>query len=156
MADKSERRELTFHSLDDAVADVEKLAAGEVRTTGNHAFAEILRHLSISNNVSTGRIEAPRPPFFIRLIMPLMKGFILNSPPRPGFKLPEKSENFFWPGGDIDLQDAVAEFKDSIEHYKANGPLEIHPMFGKATREQIDRLNIGHCAMHLSFVHPSA
>ena len=154
MADKPERRDLSFKSLDEAVADVEKLAAGEVRTTGNHSFAEILKHLAISNNMSTGRIEAPRPPFFIRLIMPVMKRFILNTTPKPGFKLPQKSENFFWPGGDIDLQEAVAEFKDSVEHYNSNGPLDVHPMFGRATREQIDRLNTGHCAMHLSFVHP--
>jgi len=44
--------------------------------------------------------------------------------------------------------------KQSVENYKANGPLEVHPVFGRVSREQNLELNCGHCAMHLSFVHP--
>ena len=154
MSNKPERRELSFKSMDEVVEDAERLAAGEVRTTGNHSFAEILKHLALSHDMATGKIDAPRPPWFMRLILPVMKNFILNSTPKPGFKLPKTAESFFWPGGDIDVQEALTHLKDSVENYNVNGPLEVHPMFGKATRDQIDRLNLGHCAMHLSFVHP--
>ena len=154
MADTPERRELQFGTFDDVIADAEQLASGEVRTTGNHTFGQILKHLALSNDMTTGKIVGPKPPWFIRLIMPVMKNFILNGPIRPGFKLPPKAEGFFWPAGEVDVQEALTHLKESVEHYKANGPLEVHPMFGKASREQIDRLSIGHCAMHLSFVHP--
>ena len=154
MADSPERRELSFDSLDEAVAEVERLASGEVRTTGNHSFAKILKHLALTHDMSSGKIEGPRPPFFMRLMMPFLKGMILNGPVKPGFKLPSAAEAFFWPEGDIDLREAVSHFKESVENYKQNGPLPVHPVFGKATSDQINRLNCGHCAMHLSFVHP--
>lgn len=38
MSGKVERRELEFSSLSQAVADIERLAAGEVRVTGKHSF----------------------------------------------------------------------------------------------------------------------
>ena len=59
MADEPERRELNFNDFDEVIADVEKLASGDVRTTGNHSFAEILNHLALSNDMTTGRIQGP-------------------------------------------------------------------------------------------------
>lgn len=150
-----ERRELSFNSLDDAVAEVERLAQGQVRTTGKHTFGQIVEHLARTHDMSTGKIVGPRPPFIMRLLMPIMKRMILNGPAKPGFKLPAAAEAFFWPEGDVDVQQALTHLKESVENYKTNGPLEVHPVFGKATREQIDNLNITHCAMHLSFVHPA-
>lgn len=154
MTETQERRDLSFNSLDEAVADVERLAAGQVRTTGKHSFAKILKHLALTHDMATGKLEGPRPPLLMRLVMPFIKGSILNSPVKPGFKLPQKSEQFFWPDGEVDQEEALAHFKASVENYKQNGPLPVHPIFGSATREQLDRLNCGHCAMHLSFVHP--
>ena len=154
MADTPERRELSFDSLDEAVAEVERLAQGEVRVTGSHSFAQIIEHLARTHEVAIGKATPPRLPFMMRLIMPLMKGMVLNAPVKPGLKLPDKAQSFFWPQDDVDLQQAISHLKESVEQYKALGPLPVHPVFGKASREQIDRMNCGHCAMHLSFVHP--
>ena len=154
MANEPERRELNFTSLDDAVADAEALAAGEVRTTGNHSFGQILEHLARTHDMATGKVPGPQLPFFMRLMMPFLKGSILNGPVKPGFNLPKDAESFFWPDQEFDVQEALAHLKASVENYKTNGPLSVHPVFGKATKEQVDRLNINHCAMHLSFVHP--
>ena len=155
MSESPERRTLNFNSLDDAVADVVQLAQGEVRTTGNHTFGQIIEHLSRTHDMATGKIVGPKPPLMMRLMMPIAKKFILGKPARTGFKLPAAAEDFFWPQGEVDVQQAIAHLKESVENYKTNGPLEVHPIFGKATREQIDQLNITHCAMHLSFVHPA-
>lgn len=154
MADTPKRRELKFDSLDDAVADATQLASGEVRTTGKHTFGQIIKHLAITHDMATGKTVGPRLPFYMRLIMPLIRNSILNGPVKPGFKLPSAAETFFWPDGDVDVQEALTHLRESVENYNANGPLAVHPVFGKATREQVDRLNIKHCAMHLSFVHP--
>ncbi|MEM9367826.1 MAG: DUF1569 domain-containing protein [Planctomycetota bacterium] len=154
MSQAPERRELSFDNLDAAVADAERLSAGEVRTTGNHSFAEIMRHLALTHDMATGKLVAPRPPFYMRLLMPFLKGFILRGPVRPGFKLPRASEEFFWPDTEIDVASALQYLRESVDNYKRVGPLAIHPMFGKLSREQVDRLNASHCAMHLSFVHP--
>lgn len=154
MTKTRERRELSFSSLDEAISDAERLAHSEVRTTGNHSFGQILKHLALSLDMATGEIIAPRPPIWMRMMMPFMKGMILNGPAKPGFKLPKKSESFFWPAEPIDAQEAMAHFKKAAATYNAKGPLPVHPVFGEATREQNDRLNITHCSMHLSFVHP--
>ncbi|MEM1228326.1 MAG: DUF1569 domain-containing protein [Planctomycetota bacterium] len=156
MNDSPERRELSFGTLDEAVSDAEQVAAGAVKTTGNYSFAEILRHLALSHDMATGKITAPRPPWFMRLFMPLMKNFILNRPLGPGFKLPPAMEEIFWPRTPIELEPALEYFKESVEHYKLKGPLKKHPMFGAISREQNDRLNCAHCALHLSFVHPAS
>lgn len=151
-----ERRELSFNSLDDVIAEAERLAAGDVRVTGNHTFGQILEHLARTAESSVGKIVPPPPPWFVRtLIIPLMKKSILNGPSKPGFKLPTPAQNFFWPSEEVDVQQGLARLRESFDLYKTKGPLAVHPVFGKATREQIDNLNITHAAMHLSFVHPA-
>ena len=152
MADQPELRELVFSSLDEAVVEAERLAAGEVRTTGNHTFGQILEHLARTHDMSTGKLEAPRPPLIMRIMMPLMKSKVLNNI-KPGFKLPPAAEEFFWPDQEFEVQAALTHFKESVENYQTNGPLAKHPIFGKLSREKNLRLNCDHCAMHLGFVH---
>ena len=156
MTDSAERRELSFQNLDEVLAEVERLAAGEVRTTGNHTFGQILNHLALSHDVAAGRLQAPPPPFFMKLLMPLMKRMVINSKPlKPGIKLPAKGEAFFWPDNDFDVSSAVEYFKQSVDYYKSNGPLEKHPFFGNISKAECDELNCRHAALHLSFVHPA-
>ena len=64
MSSTPERRELSFASLNDVVAEAERLASGEVRTTGNHSFGQILEHLARTHDLTTGKLEGPRPPHF--------------------------------------------------------------------------------------------
>lgn len=150
----SHRRELTLNTLDEVVAEVERLAAGAVTTTGKHSFPHIIRHLALTNEMMTGRIETPKPPLFLRLLMPFIRSSILNGPVKPGVKLPRMAEAVFWSEHKISVGDAIAMLKDSVSYYKEHGPLPVHPIFGQATREQLDRLSCNHAAMHLSFVHP--
>ncbi len=149
----SERRQLSFQSLDEVVAEAERLASGETRTTGNHTFGQIIDHLATTLDVSTGKIAGPRPSLFIRLLMPVMKNMILKGPVKPGLKLPKKAEAFFWPDVDVDPRQAIAHLRDSVENFQTNGPLAIHPLFGRISPEKSLAVNCSHCAMHMSFVH---
>ena len=148
------RAGLQFSHMDDVTGEIERLARGEVRANGKHSFAEIVRHLAIANEMVIGQIIPPKPPLLLRLLLPFIRNSILNGPVKPGFKLSADAEAFFWPSEPVELQDAIARFKTSVQNYKEMGPLPIHPIFGKATPEQIDRLMLAHAAMHLSFVHP--
>lgn len=155
MTADAERRELSFSSFDEVLAEAERLASGEVRVSGNHSFAEILRHLAIAHNTTCGKTQPPKPPLFLRLMMPFIKGFIVKGPVKPGFKLPSESEAYFWPTESIEVAEAMNQLKESIDYFQSNGPTPVHPVFGKVDREAITRMNLGHCAMHLSFVHPA-
>jgi hypothetical protein len=103
----------------------------------------------------TGRIPAPKPPFIMKLLLPFIRSSILKGPVKPGVKLPANAEAEFWSDEEITVEDAVQMLKESVLYYKEHGPLPVHPIFGKATREQLDRLTCSHAAMHLSFVHPA-
>lgn len=151
----SDRRELEFSSMDEVVAEVDRLAAGEVRTTGNHSFPQILRHLALSNDMVTGKVEPPKPPLMMRLVMPFIRSSIINGPVKPGFKLPAKAEAFFWPEEPGTVAEAATHLKESVENFKQKGPLPVHPIFGPATAEQVESMGLKHAAMHLSFVHPA-
>jgi len=154
MANKAERRELSFQSLDEVSAEVERLASGDVRVTGAHSFGQILNHLALTHDVTTGLKQAPPPPFFMKLLLPLMKRMVINSKPlKPGIKLPAKGESFFWPSKEFDIPTALQHFCDSVQNYQRNGPLEKHPFFGNLTREENNELQCRHAALHLSFVH---
>ncbi len=155
MASAPARRELQFNSLDEVVADAERLASGEVRTTGHHSFGQILEHLARTHDMTTGKLAVPAPPWYMRMMIVVMKPLLLNDKPvKPGFKLPKKSEEVFWPNQEFDVPSALAHLKESVEYYKSHGPTPQHPMFGTLSREQNDRLNCRHAALHLSFVHP--
>jgi hypothetical protein len=155
MTDQPERRNLTFKNLGEVLAEAERLVLGEVRVSGRHSFGQILNHLALSQDVATGRVIAPPPPLVMRLLMPLMKRMVINSKPlKPGIKLPAKGEAFFWPDKEFDVTAALQYLKQSVEFYQSNGPLAVHPFFGKLTRQQADELNCRHAALHLSFVHP--
>lgn len=150
----SERRELTFDNLSEVLADAERLASGKVETCGNHSFGKILNHLALSLDVATGRVEPPPAPFYMKLMMPLMKRMVINSKPlKPGIKLPPEGEAFFWPDKEFDVPGAVQHFKESVQHFNTSGPLDKHPYFGKLTRQQVEQLECRHAALHLSFVH---
>lgn len=151
-----ERRELSFSNFEAVIEEISNLAAGNARTTGNHSFGRIVQHLAIANNMVVGKIKPPKLPFFMRMLMPLIKGSILNKPAAPGFKLPSSDmQNFFWPEAEIEPATALENFKQSVALYETEGPLPVHPVFGKATKEQVHNLLMSHAAMHLSFVHPT-
>jgi hypothetical protein len=157
MTARPERRELQFNNLDEVVAEAERLASGQVRTTGRHSFGQILEHLARSHDMTTGKLQVPPPPWYMRLMIPLMKPMLLNDKPlKPGFKLPKQSEAVFWPDQEFDVATALAHLKESIAHYQTQGPLPKHPMFGSITRQQNDQLICRHAALHLGFVHPAS
>lgn len=152
----AERREISYQNLDEAVADAGQLAEKGSRVTGAHSFGQILEHLALGIDAATGKVQVPKPPFYMKIMMPLMKRMVINPKPlAPGVKLPPSGEAFFWPDKEFDVQAALQHLKDSVAFYQSKGPLPKHPYFGALTREQCDQLQCRHCALHLSFVHPA-
>ena len=149
------RREVSFSSLEEVISDIETLAGAEYETTGSHSFGKIVQHLATTNEMVVGNLIPPKLPWFMRMAMPFLKNGILNNPVESGFKLPNKSmQEFFWSQSEVDLKEAIDNFRSSVKAYNDKGPLPAHPVFGKATKDQINKMTLSHAAMHLSFVHP--
>ena len=148
------RRELQFHSLGDIERDIEQLATAEVRTLGNWSFGQILTHLASVMRIPVEKKAVWTPPWYMRLGAKLMKNRILSNPMGAGFQLPADAAKKLAPAGEIPNDQGLATFREAFRLYKAEPELGPHPVFGKLTREEWDKLNQRHAELHLSFVVP--
>ncbi len=153
MTNKPERRKIHFDSIDEAVADAERLAAGEVTTTGHYSFGQILDHLGRAMDTITGERTPPPVKLPLRLAVRVVRPLMIRRTLPSGFKLPSKTQSLLWSSEDIDVATGMKNWKESIERYKRS-ELQPHPVFGKMTRQQHDQVQCRHSELHLSFVHP--
>lgn len=152
-----ERRKLTFASLDEVVADAEKLLVGGYDRAGNWDLAQVAGHLA--NWLSYPVEGFPKVPLLLRPVAWLlratagrrMRDSILASGFAPGTRtVPETVPP---PGGDP--AEAVAKLKRAAEQLKAHtGPIHPSPLFGRMDKDTAVRLQLRHCEHHLSFLIP--
>lgn len=144
------RRELTFASLDEVVADAEKLVASpSTKMLGNWPLSQLLTHLTTAINGSIDGTSA-KAPWFIRLIGPLMKGRFLRNKMSPGFKLPKDVEVGFFPAAGSP-QEALEKLRTAVGRLQNERMTTRHPVFGKMTHEEWTQLHLRHAELHLSF-----
>ena len=153
----TERRKLTFASLDEVVADAEKLLAGAYDRAGNWDLAQVAGHLA--NWLSYPVEGFPRVPLLLRPVAWLvrttagnrMRDNILANGFTPGTRtVPETV-----PPAGGDPAEAVAKLKRAAEQLKAHaGPIVPSPLFGPMDKDTAVRLQLRHCEHHLSFLVP--
>ena len=146
------RRQLHFDSLDDILADVERLNQGQVKTLGNWSPGQVLRHLTI---VMTGSMDGfrNRPPWFIRLLGKVMKRRMLTKPMSAGFQLPERALEELGPPP-TEWAEGVTMFREAVRRLKTDDKRVPSPFLGAMTREEWDQLHCRHAELHLSFLAP--
>lgn len=146
------RRVLKFNSLDDILADVERLNQSKLRALGNWSPGQILKHVSI--NMIWCLDGAPvTAPWFVRLIGWLVKNRFLTKPMSAGFTLPKATADHLVPG-ETSWEDGVQAIRTAIGRLKAESQRHRSPFLGELTREQWDQLHCRHCELHLSFLIP--
>lgn len=147
-------RTLNFASIDDALREAERLAQaareGRIKQLGNWTPGTVFGHLAWWIE-AVDRGDLPKPPFFIRLLGPMMKNKLLNGPLPKGFRLPGVKSGT--------LGDEPCELETGIERLRKayarlqNKPMpEKHPVFGKMTREDWLTLHRKHAQLHLAFL----
>lgn len=148
------RRDVSFQTLDDIVADAEKLVASPIsRTIGNWPLVKLIKHLSqtIHNSIDGFQSKAPR---WIRLIMPLFKGRILKARKMsPGINLPKATVASAFPDAGS-IQEALDDLRRAVARTKSERMEAVHPAFGKMTHDEWNTLHLRHSEMHLSFALP--
>lgn len=143
------RRTVHYDSLNDLLADAERMSNSNVHTIGNWSLGQILKHLAMSLDSSidgTGfRLPAP-----MRLVMRvLMKHKFLNVALPPGFKTTAK----FTPG-ETTTEAGLSALQTAIERQRHESSRIDHPAFGKLTNQEWENFNLRHAEMHMSFVIP--
>ena len=151
----TERRKLRFNTIDDALAEAERLVAadraGALDRCGNWALGRTLGHLATWANFAQDgyppEVHAPLP---VRLILRLMRNTILNKGMMPGVKVGRV------PGGtlgtdEMEPEEGLRRCRDALERLRTVAPTIPNPVFGKLTHEQSVQLNLRHAELHLSF-----
>jgi hypothetical protein len=147
------RRELDFGSLDEVLADAERLVAFPgTKILGNWPLSQLLTHLATMINGSIDGTSA-KAPWFIRLVGPLLKGRVLKNKMSPGFKLPKDVEVRFFPAK-TSPQEALEQLRTAVGRLQNERMTTRHPILGKLTHEEWTRLHLRHAELHLSFAIP--
>lgn len=152
------RRTLEFRDLDHAVRDAESLLTGGYRPAGNWNLAQVCRHLS--DWMSYPLDGYPRPPAPLRLMFWAMRRTIGPRALRKTLETksmragtPTLRQTVPPPSGDDAA--AVERFRQTVERFKMHsGPFHPSPFFGELDRDSATRLQLVHCAHHLSFLVP--
>lgn len=150
----SNRRNLRFSTLDEAVEDARKLVeAPRVRMLGNWQLDNLLMHLAFTvNHAIDGFPPHMRVPFFLRWILPWFKGMAMKQM-TPGIKLPAAREAEVFPHVPSN-RDAFDQFAKAVARTKSERMTSDHPAFGKMTHDDWVQMNLRHCELHLSFALP--
>lgn len=150
------RRNLSFATLADALADARRCAAadraGTLRRTGNWTLGQILGHLAWWIDGAFDGYPM-RPPWFVRLLGPLLKRMLLRRGGKPGMRLPGVPAGTH--GTDLfSTDEGLARFERAVARLEAGPPSRPNPVFGKLTHDEWQALHRGHAELHLSFVEP--
>ena len=146
------RRDLRYGSFDEIMPDVERLLAGH-ETVGRWSLAQICRHLAtVLRRVVDLPAATPADPS--RWVPEEQKRQVLDSGILPeGIAGPPDT----MPVEALDERDEVEGLRAALAYYQASpGPAIPHRLFGPLTKAEWDRLQLVHCAHHLSFAVPAA
>jgi hypothetical protein len=144
------RRSLSYGSFDEIMPDVERLLQGHT-TVGNWSLAQICRHVStVMRRVVDLPASTPQDPSL--WVAEEQKRQVLESGMLPeGIQGPA----MVMPTECLGESEEAEGLRQAIEHYKGSaGPVIPHRVFGPLTKAEWDRLQLIHCAHHLSFAVP--
>ena len=153
-----QRRTLRFETIDDALAEADRLVSaerdGRLTQRGNWPLGQMLGHLATwANFAQDGYPPEVHPPLPVRLILRLFRNRILTKGMMPGIKVGRV------PGGTLGMEpmsvdDGVARYHAAMQRLKTTAPKIPNPAFGPLTHEQWIQLNLRHAELHFSFLHP--
>jgi hypothetical protein len=150
----TERRKLHFDSLDDILAEVDRLGRSrEIRTLGNLTAGQIVKHLATVMNRSIDGFSTGLPSVVRTMLRLFLKRKILIQPMSPGFKLPAKAQADLIPGP-TSLDQALADIRGAIKRLQTEPGRVQSPFLGPLTRDEWNQLHCRHCELHLSFLVP--
>jgi hypothetical protein len=143
---------LIFFSSDQVLADVARLRAAGYTSVGKLDLAQICTHLADSCDGYVRGFDIEGPWYMRRLLAPVVRWTVLTFNWIPtGIRLPDG----FMPGSGGDADEAIARLRRELERFDGyRGECALHPFLGRMTLSQYRKLNLLHCAHHLSFLIP--
>ena len=153
----ADRRRLRFSTVDELLADVDRLVAaekaGSLRRTGNWTAGQVFGHLATWTNFAYEGYPF-RPPWFIRWILRKKKAAYLRDGMPAGVRIPKVPNGTF--GTELmGTEEGAKRLRGALLRLKSGEPPKFDsPAFGKLNHEERIAMNLRHAELHLSFLHP--
>lgn len=146
----SGRRDIHFDSLDDIMPDVERLLQGYSKV-GQWSVGQACRHLA---SIMRASVDLPASTQFdpAMLVDAKTRRAMLERG-----EIPEgiPTSPVLEPPAGLDDREEAENLRAAIAHYRSSpGPVVPHPLLGRLSREEWDRIHGHHAAHHLSFAVP--
>lgn len=154
----TDRRTLHFATLDDLLADVDRIfaadRAGTLRRTGNWTAGQTFGHLAAWLDYAyDGYPPELRPPWFIKLILKLRRKRFMRGPLPAGVRIPRIK------GGTMATEpcstdEGLSRLTRAMDRLRAAPPSQPNIIFGPMSHEEWQQMHLRHAELHLSFLHP--
>jgi hypothetical protein len=145
------RRQLSFNSEDEVIADVQRLRRGCVQH-GGWSLPQMCAHLdkSVQSRMRPGPFPPNTPEQDAR--EPQFRGILVSGRLPDGIAAPDTMMPP--PQCGEDAIDALLATLTTFKRFP--GPIAPHRLFGQLSDADARRLNLIHCAHHLSYLTPTA
>jgi len=154
----AKRRKLHFATIDEALAEADRLVTaerdGRLAQLGNWTLGQALGHLATWAEFAVdGYPESLHPPLVVRLIGRLLRNRVLRGPMMAGMRIGRI------PGGTVgtdvlSTDDGLRRFHVAMERLRTTPPTITNPVFGRMTHAEWIQLNLRHAELHLGFLVP--
>ena len=146
----TKRRDLKLLSLDNIREELQRLTAGPVETTGTWTYYQILTHCRYpfiaTWNGPLAEGHSPEAAKLEMLAKLVERGFMRPDLP---IILPESAVEGLI-GDAREAESLLREAMDQFESYE--GPISLHPFFGKLNKAEWTKFLVVHTAHHLGYV----
>ncbi len=147
------RRQVRYESLDDFLADAERLSKTPIHTVGKWSYPQILDHLARTVTASIDGFGFKAPTWARLLIAPFVKNSFLTKTMKAGFNLPKRASALI-PTSELTVPAAIENLRNSLVRFRKEPAEAEHPFFGKLASQEWNSLHLRHAELHMSFVVP--
>lgn len=146
------RRALRFDTLEEVLAEAERLSSVQTETVGNWTEGQIFSHVATVMEKSMDGFEN-RLPFIVRWVARLLKKRFLTRPMKSGFQIPSRFGKELLPK-EVSASEGLEQLRRAIGRLQRVTKRAPSPVFGKMTVGEWDQLHCRHAELHLSFIVP--
>ena len=146
------RRKLDYASLEEVLADTDRLSSGPVPGLGNWSAGQIFRHLALAYNGSIDGLKVTFP-WHLCIMAKFFKNKLINGPMPAGLDPPPEGKIALAPGVPS-TQEGVADLRAATARLNSEPHRAPHPLFGELSKEQWNQIHLRHAGLHMSFLVP--
>ncbi len=147
------RRKVNYRSYEELLADAERLSGPDVQLLGNWSAGQVFQHLATAYNGSIDGLPGTFP-WHLRLMVWFLKKRLLAGPMPAGFKPPRDLGDAVLPAPTA-TDVGLANLRAAVARLGRESSRAPHPLLGKLTNEEWDRVHLSHANLHMSFLAPA-